>query len=67
MPRNLRTLAYRGIHAGGDAARRPDGKCHREYTAIVAAFCERRVWAEGHQKTAAVTDRRYSGKGEKVV
>jgi hypothetical protein len=21
------------IHAGGDAVRRPDGKCHREYTA----------------------------------
>jgi hypothetical protein len=48
------------IHAGGDAVRRPDGKCNRENTAIVAALYERR-------KIAAVTDRRYSGKGEKVV
>src|ERR1051325_5138847 len=30
MPRNPEQS---GIDAGGDAARRPDGKCHREYTA----------------------------------
>jgi hypothetical protein len=62
MPRNFVAAVYdrrkTKIHAGGDAARRPDGKCHREYTAIVAALYERK---------SAVIDRRYNGKGEKVV
>ena len=59
MPRNWRDLTHAEIHAGGDAARRPDGKCHREYTAC------RALMSDGQM--AAVTDRRYSGKGEKVV
>ena len=38
------------IHAGGDAARRPDGQCHRKYTARISQ--ERRVRVKRCGKSA---------------
>ncbi len=39
-----------GIHAGGDAARRPDGQCHRKQTARISQ--ERRVRVKRCGKSA---------------
>ena len=58
MPRNLeRPLACFRAHAGSDAARHPDGQCHRKQTAsLFLKLTSGRVG--GFQKER--------GKGEKV-
>ena len=46
-----------GIHAGGDGVSRPDGECHREYTASVAQAMLVRVkrWCKRPPREAQAT------------
>jgi hypothetical protein len=68
MPRNRRGRRKKagcGIHAGGHAARRADGQCHREYTARVSQEARVRVKRWGKSPPLQAQARRH-GKPHRV-